>query len=225
MIIAGIDEAGRGPVLGPMVMCVAVVRKKDEEKLFELGVKDSKDLSKEKREELRPLLEQKLLEWKCVELSASELDNLMERKSLNEIEAMQASELLNGLKQKPEVVFVDSPDVPAENFAKRIKKYLSSNVKIRAEHKADSNYTIVGAASILAKVKRDNTIKVLAKKFGEIGSGYSHDQITRNFLKKWLEKNNDLPSCARKKWSTSQDALNKKHQTKLMGFSEVEQDE
>jgi len=218
MLIAGVDEAGRGPCLGPMVMAIATIKKKQEDKLLEIGVKDSKLLSAEERERQLGELQPVLKEFSFGAIGASEIDRLRDRKSLNEIEAMKIGALLNGLKKKPDVVFVDSPDILQENFAKRIRKYIDFETVLKTEHKADINYPIVSAASIIAKVERDAMIAKLAAKHGEIGSGYSHDPLTIKFLKDFVAKNKCLPEFARKSWLTSQNMLNKEMQKKLGEF-------
>jgi ribonuclease HII len=215
MLIAGIDEAGRGPVLGPLVLAVCCIHKKDEEKLVELGVRDSKLLSASERE--RQFLEIKNIarEFNSIKIQAKEIDLLRNRKSLNEIEAMRIGFLLNELKEKPEIVFVDSPDLIERNFAERIKKYLSFNCIIKSEHKADLNYPVVSAASIIAKVERDNEIKKLEEKYGKLGSGYPGDEFTERFLAEWVKENGSLPDFARNSWHTSQRVLSKRYQKKL----------
>jgi len=215
MLIAGIDEAGRGPVFGPMVLAVCCIQKKDEEKLIELGVTDSKLLSPKERKRQFTEIKSIVSAFSSVHVSAKEIDVLRNRKSLNEIEAMRIGLLLNNLKEKPEMVFVDSPDSIENNFTLRIRNYLSFDCIIKSEHKADLNYPIVSAASIIAKVERDNEIKKLAEKYGAIGSGYPGDEVTVKFLKNWMEKNNFLPEFARNSWDTSRRALDKKFQKKL----------
>lgn len=218
MLIAGVDEAGRGPAIGPMVLAVAVVSSEKEDVLHELGARDSKLIPEPERERLYPLMKQNLSHFATYHLSAPEMDALMERDSLNEIEAMKIGSLLNDLPTKPELVYVDSPDPLASNFARRIENYLSYKPKIIAEHKADVNYPIVSAASILAKVERDEVIKNLQKQydsFGDIGSGYSHDERTINFLKKYLNMHQVLPECARQKWGTNVRLMDARYQTKL----------
>src|SRR3989338_7431140 len=145
MLIAGIDEAGRGPCLGPLVMAIALIDKQDEERLVELGVKDSKMLSVKERERQFPQIKGMVLESHTSHINADEIDALIERKSLNEIEAMHAAKLISLLSRKPDVVYVDSPDVVMSEFAKRIGKFLPFPVKIISEHKADVNYPIVSA--------------------------------------------------------------------------------
>src|SRR3989338_3229248 len=115
MLIAGVDEAGRGPMFGPMVLGIYVLDKNDEQSLIDLGVKDSKLLQENVREKLEPQLKKKALEFKLQSIQALELDALMDRNSLNEIEAMKIGQAMNGLKKKPEIVFIDSPDPLASN--------------------------------------------------------------------------------------------------------------
>ena len=218
MLICGVDEAGRGPAIGPMVLAAAVIDVEKESLLKDLGAKDSKLIPEPERDRLYPLIQKHLHTFSTIQLHASEMDELMNRTSLNEIEAMKIGHLLNGLKTKPEVVYVDSPDPIASNFGKRIYSYLSFKPKIVAEHKADVNYPIVSAASILAKVERDAEIKKLQKKFidfGNIGSGYSHDERTIEFLQKYIQKFNCLPECARTKWGTNVRLMDARYQTRL----------
>ncbi|MDZ4256350.1 MAG: ribonuclease HII, partial [archaeon] len=189
MLIAGIDEAGRGPAIGPMVLAIALIDADYEESLREMGAKDSKEVPVSERERLYPLLQKQLHHHATISLFPGEMDILMDRLSLNEIEAMKAGHLLNNLPDKPDLVYVDSSDPLASHFARRIRSYLSYPTKIIAEHKADVNYPIVSAASILAKVERDAAIKVLQEEFhsfGDIGSGYPHDARTIKFLQEYL---------------------------------------
>ncbi len=219
MLIAGIDEAGRGPAIGPMVLAAALVDSEKEIILQELGAKDSKVVPVEERERLYPLLKKHLQDYETVHLHPKEMDGLMEHHSLNEIEAMKVGFLLNSFKTKPDLVYVDSPDPMAHHFAKRIQNYLSFPTKIIAEHKADVNYPVVSAASILAKVERDLEIQKLQKKFqkfGNIGSGYAHDDRTISFLRAYLKTHQRLPECARTKWDTNVRLLDERFQTKLM---------
>lgn len=215
MLIAGVDEAGRGPALGPMVIAITVIEKETEDQLLEMGVKDSKLLTREQRNDFFPKIKAMVKEYGSVHIEAMELDELMERKSLNEIEAMKIGKLLNDLKIKPELVFVDSPDFVEGNFAERIQRYLNFKVQIRSEHKADINYPVVSAASVIAKVERDFVIDKLAEEYGFMGSGYSHDAHTIHFIEKWLNEKGSLPFFARKQWATNKNLVDKKFQTKL----------
>ncbi len=215
MLIAGVDEAGRGPMFGPMVLGITVIEKADEEFFQELGVKDSKVLTESTRDQLEPQIKKRVKEFVLTSIQAVELDALMIRYSLNEIEAMKIAQALNSLKNKPEIVFIDSPDPLASNFAERIKKYISFNCILRSEHKADQNHVVCSAASVLAKVERDRQIKALHKIHGNFGSGYPSDENTVNYLRNWLKKNNKVPEFCRVKWESTQRLLTEKMQTKL----------
>ncbi len=217
MIIAGIDEAGRGPALGPMVIGLAVGNEKDIEILSTAGAKDSKLLTPIQREKLYLSL-QEIVKKETIIIKAKELDTLMDKQSLNEIEAMKISELLNSLKKKPDIVYIDCPDTLPNSFIQRLKKYLKFKPHLIAEHKADSKYPIVSAASIFAKVERDNEIKKLEKKYGNLGSGYPSDPETIDFIKKWLKEKGELPEFARKKWATNQRLEKEKNQKKLLDY-------
>ena len=220
MLIAGIDEAGRGPCFGPMTIGISVMEKDTEKELKKLGVKDSKEILPNKRKALIESIKANCIEHKVLILEPIEINDLMTQHSLNEIEAIKIAELINGLKSKPEIVYIDSPDAVKGAFEKRIRKYLNKHhekTKIIAENKADSKYIVVGAASILAKVKRDEEIEQLSEKFGNIGSGYPSDPTTKKFLADYVEKHKKLPPFSRIFWSTCTKALDKigTTQTKL----------
>jgi len=205
MLIAGIDEAGRGPCFGPMTMSVVVIKKEQEVELKEIGVKDSKDILPNKRGALFSKVKNTAIEHKIKIITAIEINDLMVRENLNEIEAIKIAELLNSLKTNPDIIYVDSPDATAGKFEKRIRKYLSKEkqkLNILAENKADSKYVVVGAASILAKVTRDREIEKMRDKFGDFGSGYPSDPKTKKYLEEYFNKNKKLPPFSRIFWST-----------------------
>jgi len=220
MLIAGIDEAGRGPCFGPMTIGITVMEKENEKALKAMGVKDSKEILPTKRKALVEGIKNHCVEHKVLILSPIEINDLMAQYSLNEIEAMKIAELINELKTKPEIIYIDSPDALKGAFEKRIRKYLNKShakTKIVAENKADSNYVVVGGASILAKVKRDEEIESLSEKFGNIGSGYPSDPTTKKFLADYVEEHKKLPPFSRIFWKTCTNALDKigTKQTKL----------
>jgi len=222
IFIAGIDEAGRGPILGPLVIAGVLANKEQEEMLIEMGVKDSKELKPATRKKLAEKIKKTVEAYSIIKITASELNELMPRKSLNEIEAMKTAQILDELKPKPDIAIVDAPDIIEENYAKRIRKYLCASVVIKSEHFADSKYPIVGAASILAKVERDAEIDELKKEFGNIGSGYWHDEDTKNFVEAYIKSYNKLPPFARIYWEPSVRMLNEKRQKKLLDFTSSE---
>ena len=194
--IAGIDEAGKGPVIGPLVICGFATTDDELEKLKKFGIKDSKKLSKNRREELVELLF-KNGECEIVVIPPDELDSLMAQKTINEILYENFEKII--YKLKPEIAYVDSPDVKPDRLKERLEK---KGVKIVSEHKADEKYLVVAAASIIAKVTRDNEVEKLKKIYGDFGSGYASDERTRRFLKNYLEKNGCFPPCVRKSWKT-----------------------
>ncbi len=205
MIVAGIDEAGRGPCFGPMTMSIVIMNKENEKKLKNLGVKDSKEILEKKREILFDQIKEHILEEKTIVISNLEINDLMVKENLNEIEAIYVAKLINISKTKFDGIYIDSPDGVKGKFEARIRKYLNKNkteIKIIAENKADSKYIVVGAASILAKVTRDREIKKLCEEFGDFGSGYPSDPKTKKFLQDYFDKNKKLPPFSRIFWST-----------------------
>ena len=202
MLICGVDEAGRGPVIGPMVFGAVVIDEDDEPKLEKLGVTDSKLLDPETRGDLFGKLKKLALDYKILSLSAADITEWMKSASLNEIEAIKTAELLNSLEATPDICYVDCPDTVPARYSLSIKNLCKKEVKIIAEHKADMNYRVAGAASILAKVTRDSVIAELAKEHGELGSGYPSDPVTQRWLDDCWKKNKRFPDIVRKRWAT-----------------------
>lgn len=202
MLVCGVDEAGRGPVLGPMVFAAVVIEKKHEKKLNKLGVKDSKLLDIDTRLKLFGKIQKMAVDHAILSLSAAEITEWMKSASLNDVEAIKTAEMLNSLETKPDVCYVDCPDVIPSRYSNNIKNLCEKEINIIAEHKADMNYRVAGAASILAKVTRDAEIEEMAKEHGQIGSGYPHDPLTRNWLDEVWKRDRRFPDIVRKSWST-----------------------
>ncbi len=212
MITIGVDEAGRGPVIGPLVVCSVALPNKDLKLLVDYGVKDSKDLSANKREDIRQwFLDQCLARgwsYSLVYCETNEIDLAVQQNGLNILETELFAESINRLSIKPRQdleIICDACDVDALRFSKRVSKLIDlwpwPNSKIDSYHKADENYPVVGMASILAKQARDEAIKAIEGKLGfPIGSGYPSDQVTINAVRKMIE---DTPHEAlRWSWST-----------------------
>jgi ribonuclease HII len=198
--LAGIDEAGRGPVIGPMVIAAVVI---DEEKLpllSELGVKDSKKLTPKKRERLFNEITKVADDYVIIELWPEDIDS--RAGTLNEFEIENFVRALNSLRIKPDVLYIDAADVKEERFGDEIRKNLEFDAEIVAEHKADDKFLPVSAASILAKVTRDRAIEDLKEKYGDIGSGYPSDPRTREFLENYYREHGEFPPIVRKTWKT-----------------------
>jgi ribonuclease HII len=206
-IICGIDEAGRGPVIGPLVLCGVCFCKSDLELLRSIGVKDSKKLTAKKRRELAEIIKKYCKSCKVIVISAKEIDQREEKRiTLNRVEELKMAEILNDL--KPDVIYIDAVDVNERRFGKSIGILLNySPKKLISKHKADDLYPVVSAASIIAKVTRDALIDELKVKFGELGSGYPSDERTINFLRNWIKANKEAPPCARMSWETTKRIL------------------
>jgi ribonuclease HII len=202
--VAGVDEAGRGPVIGPMVVCGVVFQKEELEELLELGVKDSKALTPLKRENLsKDILnlskghEYFIIEPRTIDIVVSR--NKVYRK-LNYLTSIAMARIIGKL--RPDTVYVDACDIRPQRCASDIKRVLSYEPRLVCEHKADSNYGVVSAASILAKVKRDQIVKELNDQYGFFNSGYASDRETIKFLKRYLTLQREVPTFVRGSWNT-----------------------
>ncbi len=207
MKFGGIDEAGRGPVLGPLVIAAIVVDGDNIQKLEKLGVKDSKKLTSRRREDLFNEIIRVLNDYVIIELWPEEIDN--RKGTMNDLEVENFVRALNSLKIKPDVLYIDAADVKEKRFGELIRKSLNFSPKIVAEHRADDKYLPVSAASILAKVHRDRVIERLKKQYGEIGSGYPSDPRTRAFLERYYREHGEFPPIVRKSWKTLEKIENK----------------
>ncbi|MDD4136467.1 MAG: ribonuclease HII [Methanoregula sp.] len=209
-MICGVDEAGKGSVLGPMV--VAAVAVPSEDTLDDLGVKDSKILTAKERERLYPLI-RKRCRVATVRLDAQEIDAVRLEMTLNAAVARAHAQVINKL--SPSRAYVDACDVNCFRYAEMVKSNLDRTCEIVSEHHADEKFPVVSAASIIAKVTRDRAIVTLAKKYGEIGSGYPSDPVTIRFLTAWIDEHKAPPPIARKSWKTVSTILAKREQTTL----------
>ena len=210
MLISGVDEAGRGPVIGPLVVAGVAIDESDLPRLVDLGVKDSKLLSAQRREKLAVQIRELALKCHLVLLSPCEIDRVVESRrrlyKLNRLEAKAMAEVISVL--EPDLVYVDASDILPERFREHIAENLQFSPKMICEHKADVNYPIVSAASILAKVERDKIISQLQDKYGNIGCGYPNDRHTIEFLQVWIRKFGDYPDFVRKSWKTAKRVKN-----------------
>jgi ribonuclease HII len=205
MLVAGVDEAGRGSVIGPLVVAGISIDENKISKLMDLGVKDSKLLSPEKRATLAKQIRKLVMNCHVMFLSPLEIDRVVETGKrlyrLNRLEAQSMARVITIL--KPDVAYVDAADVVANRFGEHISENLDFTLKLVSEHKADLTYPVVSAASIIAKVERDQAIFNLQKKHGDLGCGYPSDSITINFLGNWIRKFGSYPDFVRKSWKTS----------------------
>ena len=208
MLIAGIDEAGRGCVIGPLVVAGVLMRDENLKILASLGVKDSKLLSPKKREAIALEIVRATESYRILKISPSEIDHAVKSgrrlHKLNRLEAQTMTQIIDIL--KPDVAYVDAADVLEDRFKYHIQEGLSCKTRIISEHKADRVYPIVSAASILAKVERDKEIAALKCQYGDFGSGYLADDKTTNFLNQWMCSNSEYPDCVRKSWKPARKA-------------------
>lgn len=208
MHILGIDEAGRGCVMGPLVVAGVLVDEEGESKLSALGVKDSKLLSRRRREHFASEIVKIAVNTHVIRLSPSQIDKAVnsQRKlhKLNRLEAQTMAEIVERL--KPELALVDASDVLADRYKHHIQECLSIPVQIISEHKADRRYPVVSAASIIAKVERDRSIDILKAQHGDFGSGYLSDPKTRTFLRTLARTCNTYPEFVRRSWRPAKKA-------------------
>jgi ribonuclease HII len=151
-------------------------------------------------------------------MSASDIDDLRKTMTLNELEVFVYSKIIEKL--RPDVCYVDAVDVKEERFGRDILSHLSYTPQMVSRHKADETYPVVGAASILAKVVRDEHVQRIAKELEPalnipLGSGYPADPITKTFLKTWMSQFGSLPPHVRTSWETCQQLI-KNHKTKRL---------
>jgi len=225
-VIAGIDEAGRGPVIGPMVIAIAAIEKDKEANLKEMGVKDSKELSPSRRCTLFEELKTLLSNYKFVIIPPNTIDSAVNagtrNNNLNWLEADKSIELIELMMSETKIdeLFIDCPSTNIKSYLQYLKRGLKIKLScIVAEHKADKTYPIVSAASILAKVIRDREIQNLQERCQiDFGSGYTSDDRTIAFLKEWLKEHKEFPEFVRLSWMTVKNLLNEKKQTKLDNF-------
>ncbi len=214
VLLCGIEEAGRGPLIGPMVMCGVVIDEKDEFKLAAIGVKDSKLLTPLSRERIHKKIIGLVKDFKLEIISPEEIDAALQSATLNLnwLEARKSADIINYL--NPDKVILDCPSPNCRVYTFYVKKHLKNKkIEVKGEHKADMKYLVVGAASIIAKVIRDQKIEEIKKEIGiDFGSGYIADERTLNFLKRYHTK---YPHIFRKEWAPFKKVLQEKNQKKL----------
>jgi len=214
MIIAGIEEAGRGPVIGPMVMAICALEEKKISELISIGVKDSKLITPKNREILFEKIK-KICEHEIIILTPEDIDSALNNPemNLNKLEGITSAKLINKIKTNKAIL--DCPSNNIKAYKEYVQSFIKKDTEIIAEHKADLNHAIVGAASILAKVTRDKIIEELKKEVNhDFGSGYPSDPKTITFLKKNWNKH----KIFRTTWATYKKVAESKGQRKLEGF-------
>jgi len=215
----GVDEAGKGPVLGSMFAAAVAV---DPAELPD-DVGDSKGIAPERRRELAATIRD-VGSVGVAEITVERIDD--EETDMNSLTVAAHAEALDALADAvdgaptddPMEGYVDAGDTNAVRFERRVEDAADAAIDARAEHGADETYTVVGAASIIAKVARDAHVEALADEYGDVGSGYPGDDTTREFLDAYVADHEELPDCARASWQTSKDALAAVSQSSLGEF-------
>jgi len=183
-LLLGIDDAGRGPVLGPMTLAGILIKPEEEKLIKQMGAKDSKLLTPTQRKKIREQLEKYPHH---TELSTpKEIDD---HKNLNLLEAEKSAKIINhltkNLNEKVKVI-IDCPSINIQSWTKDVQRLIANDqrlIVISCEHKADLNHPVVSAASIIAKEKREEEIYKLKQSLNtDFGSGYPADPKTKKFI-------------------------------------------
>ena len=226
MLTLGIDDAGRGPVIGPMILAGVLINKDQEKIIKQSGATDSKLLYHNQRIRLSKVIKQNSQSYKIIKVYPSDIDAALNSKNnnLNRLEAQKMADVVNKLNKGKEriQVIIDCPSINITVWKRTLLKFLSktSNLTIKCEHKADLNHTSAAAASILAKVAREEEIAKIReqyKKYGNVGSGYPSDPLTKEFLKNNGKELQDS-GIFRKTWSTWKKMFPDKKQKTLGEF-------
>lgn len=203
MLVCGVDDAGRGSVIGPLVIAGVSLERSKVNELSSMGIRDSKTLSPQSREKLYQKIISFADDYYIAKINPFTIDRNVRKHLLNNLEAKYMAKVISKL--RPNVSYVDSCDVNPKRFGREIKK-LAKFGKILSYHHADSRFAIVSAASILAKVTRDKAIKRLQKKH-DLGSGYPSDQKTIRFISDWIKYQKEIPIFIRTSWRPVQKML------------------
>jgi len=203
-LLGGLDEAGRGCLLGPLVIAGVSVTAAGSRKLREMGVRDSKKLSGSQREALYPEIIKVARKVHWVGISPDEIDEVVIKgkrlRKLNYLEAVYFAKVIDVLGASK--VTVDASDVIPERFRDDILANLGRHCEVAAFHKADRDFPVVSAASIIAKVERDRAVARLREENGDFGSGYPSDPMTRAFFIDRMGRGEPLPAYVRRSWKT-----------------------
>ena len=223
MLILGIDDAGRGPIIGPMVLAGCLIDEENEKEFRKLGVKDSKQLTQKRRVFLSDIIKEKAITFEITLSFPAEIDGRSKNGiNLNDLEAIKTAEIINKINKGFDKikVIVDCPSPNITKWTDFLKTKIEnlSNLQISCEHKADINHVACSAASILAKIIREQEMDKLREKYGlDIGSGYSSDPYTCKFLEKNAQRLRD-DGIFRQTWVTWKDLCIKREQKNLNDF-------
>ncbi|QAU13931.1 ribonuclease HII [Halorubrum sp. BOL3-1] len=240
----GVDEAGKGPALGPMVAAAAVA----DPASLPADVDDSKRIAPTEREAMAATLREDpdvavgvaRVEPTEIDRPDTDMNTLTVRGQARAVRAA-LTDLPPGTAEPVRVV-ADAGDTSEERFARRLRESVAAggedgppddrdessddderlpSVDVTAAHGADADDPVVGAASVVAKVVRDAAmvdVDAAYHEYDDLGSGYPSDPSTREFLAAYVGDHGSLPDCARESWATCEDALAAAEQSALDEF-------
>lgn len=198
ILVGGVDEAGRGSIIGPLVVAGISIRESKIIQLSEMGVKDSKALTPKARARLFGEI-MKVADSVCVrKINPVEVDYSVSLRGLNRLEAKVMASVINNI--EADEVYIDCCDVNPERYRDYVGQHLKCSPKVYSMHHADAINVVVSAASIIAKITRDQEVQHIRTKYRSIGSGYPSDDQTMRFIRRWVKKNGSAPEFARKSW-------------------------
>ncbi len=206
------DEAGRGAVLGPLVVAGVAVSEEKEDLLWKYGARDSKSLSRNRRRKVLGALAKVGFRGRVVVIPPEAVDGA----SLTELELQAMAALIRFF--RPASVILDPPVGPGAiaRFVSALSQRTGFPETIfQAFPKADKKNAAVAAASILAKVVRDGYVVALRQRFGDFGWGYPGEARVQEFLCRWVAENQGLPEICRKRWRSAAKVAQRKLQDGL----------
>ncbi len=189
-------------MLGPLVVGAFCCSSDRLSALRETGVRDSKQLTPQRREEVYARLGA-VGERQSIALLPRTIDRYVARGGLNDLELESFAALVKEL--RPDVAYVDACDPNAERFGRRLAALAGDETRIVSRHKADRDFLVVSAASVVAKVRRDAAIETLQRTAGEaLGSGYPSDPATQRCVERYASDGGRVPAWMRRSWETVQ---------------------
>lgn len=203
--------------MGPLVVggfCLSADRLPE---LIALGARDSKRLTPGARERVFAGLDA-LGTQAHVVLSPRTVDRAVRRGRLNDLEAEAFAGIVREL--SPDVAYVDACDPNERRFGARVARLAGGAARVVARHHADRDFPVVGAASVVAKVRRDWAIARLRESLGDgLGSGYPSDNRTIRFVRAALADGAPVPLWVRGSWTTMQRVKPRRPARTLDGFA------
>jgi ribonuclease HII len=198
ILMGGVDEAGRGSIVGPLVVAGIGIRESKIALLYKMGIKDSKALNPKARARLFGEI-MKVVDSVCIhKIDPVEVDGSVSLRGLNRLEAKVMASVINTI--GADEAYVDCCDVNPQRYREYMECHLTCKTKLHSMHHADAINMVVSAASIIAKIIRDEEIQHIRSKYGSIGSGYPSDERTMRFIRDWVAKNGSAPEFTRKSW-------------------------